>query len=285
MSHALHSLAGKKGLVVGIANDKSIAYGCAKAFAAAGAELAVTYLNEKAEKYVRPLAEEVGAKMILPLDVTVPGELETVFAEITEKWGKLDFVLHAIAFAPKEDLHGRIVDSSAEGFARAMDVSCHSFIRMAGLAEPLMKDGGTLLTLSYYGAQKFIQNYGIMGPVKAALESTVQYLAAEMGPRNISVNAISPGPIFTRAASGIANFDSLALDAAKRSPGGRLATIEEVGATAAFVVSPLARAISGMTIQVDAGFHVVGSAVETTQSSSLHVMTNAATRAGAHLTA
>lgn len=257
----LNILAGKKGLVVGIANDKSIAYGCAKAFAAAGAELAVTYLNGKAEKYVRPLADQVGARIFVPLDVTRADQLDSVYAEIARRWGRLDFLLHSIAFAPKEDLHGRVIDSSLDGFLQAMDISCHSFIRLARGAEPLMGAGGAMMTVSYYGARKYIQNYGIMGPVKAALESSVKYLAAELGPKDIAVNAISPGPIRTRAASGIAAFDGLVADAEVRSPEQRLVTIEEVGATATFLASEAARPITGTTIHVDAGFHIVGSAV------------------------
>jgi enoyl-[acyl-carrier protein] reductase I len=180
------SLSGKRGLIVGIANEASIAAGCATAFAAAGAELAATYLNEKA-----------------------PGQLETVFAEIEKQWGQLDFLLHAIAFAPAEDLHSRVVDCSVAGFGLAMDVSCHSFLRMAQLAEPLMKSGGCLLTVSFYGSERVVAHYNMMGPVKAALESAVRYTAVELGPKGIRANAISPGAIKTRAASGIAHFDEL----------------------------------------------------------------------------
>ncbi len=254
-------LAGKKGLVVGIANDKSIAFGCAMAFAAAGAELAVTYLNEKADRHVRPLADKVGSSLVLPLDVTKEGEMERVFDSLGDHWGSLDFLMHSIAFAPRDDLHGEVLNSSAAGFALAMDVSCHSFVRMAHHGAKLMRNGGAMLTVSYYGAEKYIASYGIMGPVKAALESTVRYLAAELGPKNISVNAISPGPIPTRAASGIDHFDVLLADAAGRAPEHRLATIDEVGAAAAFLASPAARSITGTTLHVDAGFHVVGSAV------------------------
>ena len=209
MNTNTHPLAGKRGLIVGIANEHSIAYGCAKALQAQGASLALTYLNAKAEPHVRPLAEQLNAEIILPLDVEQPGQLEAVFEAMRSRWGHIDFVIHAIAFAPADDLHGRVVDCSAEGFARAMDVSCHSFIRMARLAEPLMPQGGTLVTMSYYGAQKVIPHYGIMGPVKAALEGTVRYLAAELGPKGIRVHAVSAGPIKTRAASGIGEFDTL----------------------------------------------------------------------------
>ena len=179
-------LAGKKGLVVGIANNQSIAYGCAKAMRALGANRVITYLNERAEPFVRPLAEQLGSPITMPCDVEKPGELEAVFAAIRQQWGRLDFALHAVAYAPKDDLHGRVIDGSAAGFARAMDVSCHSFIRMAKLAEPLMSQGGTLLTTSYYGGQKVIEHYNIMGPVKAALEAVVRELATELGPHRAS---------------------------------------------------------------------------------------------------
>lgn len=251
-------LAGKKGLVVGIANDQSIAYGCAQAMQQLGASLAVTYFNAKAEPHVRPLAVQLGADLIMPLDVEQPGQLEAVFAQIEQRWGKLDFVLHAIAFAPADDLHGRIVDCSAAGFARAMDVSCHSFIRMAKLAEPLMTQGGTLVTMSYYGAQKVIDHYGIMGPVKAALEASVRYLAAELGPAGIRVHAVSPGPIKTRAASGIGDFEQLLDEAASRAPQHQLVTIADVGAVTAMLCSDAARALTGNVTYVDAGYHVMG---------------------------
>ena len=202
----LRRLEGKKGLVIGIANENSIAYGCARAFRSFGAELAITYLNEKAKPYVEPLASALEAPILMPLDVQVEGQLEAVFEEIERRWGRLDFALHSIAFAPKDDLHGRVVDCSREGFLLAMDVSCHSFIRMARLAEPLMKDGGALFTMSYFGAERVVENYNLMGPVKAALEASARYLAAELGPKGIRVHAISPGPLKTRAASGIAAF-------------------------------------------------------------------------------
>src|SRR3954471_6744727 len=185
------TLEGKRGLVVGIANDSSIAFGCAKAFRALGAELAVTYLNAKAERHVKPLADELEASLFLPLDVRNEGELEAVFTAIQEKWGKLDFVLHSIAFAPKEDLHARVVDSSQAGFLLAMDVSCHSFVRMAKLAEPLMTDGGCLQTVTFYGGEKVVDHYNLMGPVKAALESVTRYMAAELGAKSIRVHAFA----------------------------------------------------------------------------------------------
>jgi enoyl-[acyl-carrier protein] reductase I len=251
-------LRGKRGLVVGIANDSSIAYGCAAKLRAFGADLAVTYLNEKAETYVRPLAEDLGASLILPLDVEQPGQLDTVFARIEQEWGKLDFVIHSIAFAPRADLHGRVVDCSREGFLRAMNISCYSFIEMANRAEKLMTGGGTLITMSYYGADKVIGNYNMMGPVKAALQATTRYLATELGPKHIRVFTISPGPLKTRAASGIAAFDELIEDAQRRAPAQRLVDIAEVGRIVAFFVSEAAAAMTGQTIYIDAGLHIVG---------------------------
>ena len=252
------NLQGKKGLVVGIANDKSIAWGCARALRDAGAELAVTWFNDKARPYVEPLAQQLQAVIALPLDVEQPGQMEAVFAAIAQRWGRLDFVLHSIAFAPKSDLHGRVTDSSREGFARAMDISCHSFARMAHLAEPLMPEGGSLMTVSYIGAEEVIPDYGVMGPVKAALEASTRYLAAELGPKGIRVNAISPGPLATRAASGIPNFDALLADAVRRAPLRRLVEIDEVGALCAFLAGDSARAVTGSTLYVDAGYHILG---------------------------
>ncbi|GBG03011.1 enoyl-[acyl-carrier-protein] reductase [NADH] [Azospira sp. I13] len=254
----MFNLNGKKGLVVGIANNKSIAYGCAKAFNICGAELAVTYLNEKAEPHVRPLADLLAAPLVLPLDVEKDDQLEAVFAAIQEKWGKLDFLLHSIAFAPQQDLHGRVVDCSREGFLRAIDISCHSFIRMAKLAEPLMSDGGALLTMSYLGADEVVDNYGMMGPVKAALQASTRYLATELGPKGIRVHAISPGPLATRAASGIAHFDDLMKDAVERAPLHRLVSIDDVGALAAYLCSDVAKTLTGGTIYIDGGYNIVG---------------------------
>ena len=256
--NVLPGLEGKKGLVVGIANSHSIAWGCARAFRAAGADLAVTWLNDKAAPYVQPLAAQLQAPIQMPLDVEQPGQLEAVFDAVTRQWGRLDFVLHSIAFAPSADLHGRLANSSREGFLRAMDISCHSFARMARLAEPLMKDGGSLLTMSYLGAAEVIDNYGLMGPVKAALESSVRYLAAEMGPQAIRVNAVSTGPLATRAASGIADFDQLLANAALRAPLRRLVDIDDVGALCAFLASDAGRSITGNTLYVDAGYHILG---------------------------
>ena len=248
-------LKGKKGLVVGIANEHSIAYGCAVKLRAFGAELAVTWLNEKAEPYVRPLAGQLGATITGTLDVEKPGELESVFDRIAREWGRLDFVIHAIAFAPKDDLHGRVVDCSLDGFSRAMHVSCWSFIRMVKLAEPLMTDGGVLVTMSYYGADKVVNRYNMMGPVKAALEASVRYMAAELGPRGVRVFAVSPGPLKTRAASGISHFDELVQMAQERAPAQRLVDIAEVGRVVAFLVGGASSGMTGDTIYVDGGLH------------------------------
>ncbi|RJF68707.1 enoyl-ACP reductase FabI [Rhodopseudomonas palustris] len=252
------TLQGKKGLVVGIANADSIAFGCAQAFRNAGAELAVTYLNGKAKPYVAPLADQLGSDIVLPCDVREPGQLEAVFTEIAARWGRLDFLLHSIAFAPKDDLHGRVVDCSQAGFAMAMDVSCHSFIRMARLAEPLMPDGGCLLTVTFYGSEKVVEDYNLMGPVKAALESSVRYMAAELAPKRIRVHALSPGPLKTRAASGIGRFDELMERTRARAPAHQLVSIEDVGHVAAFLVGDAARALTGNIEYIDAGYHVVG---------------------------
>jgi enoyl-[acyl-carrier protein] reductase I len=250
-------LSGRKGLVVGIANENSLAWGCARVFRELGAEVAVTWLNDRARPHVEPLARAIEAPIAMPLDVERPGEMEAAFAEIESKWGRLDFVLHSIAYAPAQELHGRVVDTSREGFARAMDISCHSFVRMARLAEPLMDRGGALLTMSFLGAAQVVPHYGVMGPVKAALESTVRYLACELGPRAIRVNAVSPGPVPTRAASGIPRFDDLMADARERAPLARAITLEDVGTLSAFLISDAARSITGDTLYVDNGFHIL----------------------------
>ncbi len=257
MSSENMSLAGKKGLVIGIANAQSIATGCARAFRGAGADLAVTYLNDKAKPHVEQVATELGADLFLPCDVQHADQLEALFEQVRERWGRLDFVLHSIAFAPREVLQGRLVDSSVEGFLTAMDISCHSLLRVARLAEPLMTEGGTLLTMSFHGSREVVSNYQLMGPVKAALESAVRYLADELGPAGIRVNAISPGPVATRASSGLSEFDELMQDATARSPGRRLATIEEIGFLAAALVMPGAGAVTGQTLYVDAGYHIM----------------------------
>jgi enoyl-[acyl-carrier protein] reductase I len=250
-------LQGKKGLVVGIANERSIAWGCAAAFRAFGADLAVTYLDDKARKHVDPLARELEAKIVMPLDARVPGQMEAVFDRISKEWGKLDFVVHSIAFAPQDALHGRVVDVPLEGFLTTMQVSCWTFLRMAQLAEPLMKKGGTLFTMTYYGSQTVVKNYNIMGVAKAALESAVRYVSAELGPKGIRVHAISPGPLATRAASGIPEFDKLLEKAKTKAPAHRLVSIEDVGAATAFLAHDAARLITGDTIYIDGGYHVV----------------------------
>lgn len=251
-------LEGKKGLVVGVANDASIAWGCAKAFRDHGAELAVTYLNDKAKAYVEPLARSLESPIILPLDVTQPPQQQALFEAIEKCWGKLDFLLHSIAFAPKADLHGRVVDSSSEGFCQAMDISCHSLMRLAKAAEPLMKDGGSILTMSYYGAEKVVTHYNLMGPVKAALEASVKYLSTELGSKRIRVNTLSPGPVKTRAASGLTDFDRLMEEAANKAPLHQLVALEQIGEMAAFLVSDNAKQVTGQTIYVDAGYNVRG---------------------------
>jgi enoyl-[acyl-carrier protein] reductase I len=250
-------LEGKRGLIVGIANENSIAWGCAKAFRALGAEVAVTYVNEKAKKYVEPLARALESPIVMPLDVNTPGQMEAVFERIAKEWGRLDFVVHSIAFSPKDALQGRVVDVSREGFATTMDISCWTFIRMAHLAEPLMRKGGTLFTMSYYGSQMVVKNYNIMGVAKAALECAVRYLAAELGPKGIRVHAISPGPLATRAASGIPEFDALLEKAKAKAPARSLVSIDDVGVATAFLAHDAARLITGETLYVDGGYHII----------------------------
>ena len=250
-------LEGKKGLVVGIANEDSIAWGCAKAFRAFGAEVAVTYLNDKARKYVEPLARALESPIMMQLDVNAPGQMEAVFERIAKVWGKLDFVVHSIAFSPKDALQGRVTDVSRDGFLATMDVSCWTFIRMAHLAEPLMRKGGTLFTMTYYGSQMVVKNYNIMGVAKAALECAVRYLAAELGPKGIRVHAISPGPLATRAASGIPEFDALLDKAKAKAPSRSLVSIDDVGVATAFLAHDAARLITGETLYVDGGYHII----------------------------
>ena len=251
-------LKGKKGLVTGVANGNSIAYGAARAFHEAGAEIMLTCRRPKTEQYVRPLLCELGNPALLLCDVSDEEQLQAVFEHIGREWGKLDFLLHSITYASKEDLHGRVVDCSREGFKTAMEISCYSFIRMAKLAEPLMKDGGCLLTMTYYGAEKVIEHYNILGPVKAAVECAVRYMASELGPKGIRVHAISPGPIKTRAASGIDRFEELQDQAARRAPIPHRITIDDVGAVAVYLVSDAAAALTGHTVYADAGYHIVG---------------------------
>ncbi|KWE98823.1 enoyl-ACP reductase [Burkholderia ubonensis] len=251
-------LEGRKALILGIANEHSIAYGCARAFRELGAELAITYANDKARPYVEPLARELGAALVMPLDVSKPGEMDALFDAIRRTWGRLDTAVHSIAFAPKADLQGGLINSSAEGFATAMDVSCHSFIRMARLAVPLMDQGGTLFAMSYLGASRVVPNYDLMGPVKAALEATCRYLAHELGPRGIRVHPISPGPLKTRAASGLKDFDLLLHEAVERAPLGELVDIMDVGFSCAYLATPYARRITGNTMFIDGGVSIMG---------------------------
>jgi len=250
-------LPGHKALVVGLANEQSIAWGCAKAFRALGAEVAVTYLNEKARKHVEPLARELDAEIFMPLNVGVDAEVEAVFEQIRQRWGRLDYLVHSIAFSPKEALQGRVVDVRRDGFLTTMDVSCWSFIRMAHLAEPLMTSGGSIFTMTYYGSQMVVENYNIMGVAKAALECAVRYIAAELGPKGIRVHAISPGPLATRAASGIPEFDALLDKAKSKAPARSLVSIDDVGVATAFLAHDAARLITGDTLYVDGGYHVI----------------------------
>lgn len=254
----MFSLSGKTALAVGIANENSIAYGCAKALKAQGAEVAITYLNEKARRFVEPLATELGAQIFLPLDVNDPDQMDAVFDAIRAEWGRLDILLHSIAFAPRDDLHGRVTDCSRVGFQQAMDVSVGSFIDLVRRAEPLMGKGGTAMTVSFYGAEKVVEHYNIMGPVKAALESVTRYMAAELGGKGISVHALSPGPLQTRAASGIDHFDELLNEAARRAPTHQLATIDDVGAYAAFLASDAAANVTGGVHHIDGGYNITG---------------------------
>ncbi len=250
-------LSGQRALVVGIANEYSIAYGCARAFRELGAELALTYLNDRARPHVKPLADALQASVCMPLDVSTPAELTALFEEIRRQWGRLDILVHSIAFAPKEDLQGGLLDCSAEGFAKAMDVSCHSFIRMARLAAPLMIEGGTMFAMSYHGAQKVVPNYNVMGPVKAALEAACRYLAYELGPKKIRVHAVSPGPLKTRAASGLKDFDLMLNEAMERAPLGDLVDIVDVGFACAYLATPYARRLTGTTMYVDGGVNIM----------------------------
>ena len=250
-------LDGMRALVVGVANEHSIAWGCASAFHQLGAELAITYLNDRARPHVKPLAEAVGASVFMPLDVSAPGELEAVFDTLRAEWDGLDILVHSIAYAPKEDLQGPLLDSSASGFATAMDVSCHSFVRMAKLAAPLMTRGGAMFAMSYHGAQKVVPNYSVMGPVKAALEAVCRYLAYELGTSGIRVHAISPGPLKTRAASGLKDFDLLLNQAAQRAPLGDLVDITDVGFACAYLATPYARRVTGTTAYVDGGVNIM----------------------------
>lgn len=253
----MFSLKGKRGLITGIANADSIAYAVAKSCVASGAEVALTYQNDKTKKYTEALAQELNAELFLPCDVTLEGSLEAVFDAMKEKWGTIDFVLHSMAFAKQADLHGRVVDSSKEGLFVAMDISCHSFVRMAKLAEPLMPKGGSLVTMSYLGADRVVPNYGVMGLVKASLESATRYMASELGEKGIRVNCVSPGPVLTRAGTGITNFDQLMDEARAKSPMHSLANKEDIGDLTALLFSDAGRSMTGSLIYVDAGYHIM----------------------------
>ena len=250
-------LKGRKALVIGVANEHSIAFGCAKAFHELGAELAITYLNEKSRPFVEKAVAGLAPRLFLQLDVAKAGELEQVFDAVGKTWGELDILVHSIAFAPKEDLQGGLLNCSAAGFAMAMDISCHSFIRMARLAAPLMKHGGTMFAMSYHGANKVVPNYNVMGPVKAALEASCRYLAYELGGQGIRVHAISPGPLKTRAGSGLKDFDLLLAEAAQRAPLGELVDIMDVGFACAYLATPYGRRMSGETLYVDGGVNIM----------------------------
>lgn len=256
----LVSLEGKVGLITGIANEKSISTGVAEACLDAGAKLVVTYQNAKTLAFIEPIVRRLGLEDVLLLDVTQPQMMADVAAAIDAKYGKLDFAVHSMAFAKRDDLHGRVIDTSADGFATAMDVSTHSFVRMARMAEPLMRKagGGALVTMTYLGAEKVIPHYGVMGLCKAALEAATRYLADELGPENIRVNAVSPGPLMTRAASGISGFNELMAQAVERAPMHALVTPEDIGALTAFLVSDAGRFITGGVHFVDAGYNIRG---------------------------
>lgn len=251
-------LAGKRGLILGVANNRSIAWGIAKATAAAGAELAFTFQGEALEKRVRPLAQELNAEVLGHCDVTDTASMDFIFAEIARIWGQLDFIVHCVAFSDKDQLTGRYVDTTADNFVNSMLISCYSFTAIAKRAESLMTAGGAMLTLTYYGAEKWMPHYNVMGVAKAALEASVRYLAADLGEKNIRVNAISAGPIKTLAASGIGDFRYILKWNEYNAPLRRSVTIEEVGESAAFLLSPMARGITGEIMHVDAGYHVVG---------------------------
>ena len=251
-------LAGKRGLVLGVANNRSIAWGIARQAAEAGALLAFTYQGEALGKRVRPLAEELGARVVGHCDVTDAASIDAVFRTIEEEWGSLDFVVHCVAFSDHRQLAGRYVDTTADNFAMTMMISCYSFTAVAQRAEKLMPNGGSMLTLTYYGAEKWMPHYNVMGVAKAALEASVRYLAADLGEKNIRVNAISAGPIKTLAASGIGDFRYILKWNEHNAPLRRSVTIDEVGETAAFLVSDHSRSITGEVLHVDAGYHIVG---------------------------
>lgn len=251
-------LEGKRGLVMGVANDRSIAWGISKAAHEAGAELAFTYQGEALLKRVQPLADSIGAEIVLPCDVTDESSIDAAFAEIEAKWGKIDFVVHGIAFSDKNELDGLYVDTSRDNFLKTMDISVFSFTSVAKRAANLMKEGGSLVTLTYYGAEQVMPHYNVMGVAKAALEASVKYLANDLGPKNIRVNAISAGPIKTLAASGIGDFRAILKWNELNSPLRRNVTIEDVGRSGLFLLSDLGSGVTGETLHVDSGYHTVG---------------------------
>lgn len=251
-------LSGKKALIIGIANENSIAYGCAKILKQAGADLGITYLNDKAKPHVDKVSNPLSPSIYQRCDVTIDDDVTNLFSTVKSKWGTIDILIHSIAFAPKQDLQNPVSQCSKEGFLLAMDISCHSFIRMANLAKPLMPNGGSLFAMSFYGSEKVVENYNLMGPVKAALESSVRYMAVELGPQKIRVIAISPGPVKTRAASGIDKFDQLMINAREKSALQTVVDIEDVGAMVTFLSSDYAKNITGETIYIDGGYHIVG---------------------------
>ena len=251
-------MAGKKGLVMGIANDRSIAWGIADALSRHGAELAFTFQNEAIEKRVRPLAEVVGAQHVLPCDVAADGDLDSVFAALEKSWDTMDFVVHAIAYSDKNELKGQYVDTTPDNFTQTMDISCFSFTKMAQLAAPLMKNGGSLLTLSYTGSRRVMPNYNVMGVAKAALEASVRYLAADLGPQGVRVNALSAGPMRTLAGSGIADARAVYRWNAEHSPLRRNVSLQEVGNAALYLLSDLSNGVTGEVHHVDSGYNIIG---------------------------
>lgn len=250
------SLAGKKGLILGVANESSIAWGCTQLMHQLGAELVVSCLNDKARRFVEPLTQPIGVELVT-CNVEEEGELEAAVQHAIARMGQLDFVIHSIAWAPLADLHGNVIDSSSDGFSRAMAVSCHSFARLAKLCAPHMPNGGSMLSMTYLGADEAVPHYGLMGPVKAALESLTRYMAMELGGQGIRVHAVSPGPILTRASSGIASFDDLMANAVTKSPLKRLVTLTEIANLCAFLCTDAASGMTGQTIYVDAGCHAM----------------------------
>jgi enoyl-[acyl-carrier protein] reductase I len=258
MAEAAKLMAGKRGLVLGVANNRSIAWGITKVCRDNGAEIALTYQGDALKKRVEPLAAEIGSKLVLPCDVADEASVETVFKALADNWGSIDFLVHAVAFSDKEELDGRYVDTSKDNFVQTMLISCYSFTALARRAEQLMPNGGALVTLTYYGAEKVMPHYNVMGVAKAGLEASVRYLAADLGKSNIRVNAISAGPIKTLAASGIADFRYILKWNEYNSPLRRTVTIEDVGGGALYLLSDLGRGVTGEVLHIDAGYHVVG---------------------------